>query len=350
MLFVDRVLAFDRLDRRLFVCGLGFDAEPSGARRRARSAAAQLHARVAPALAAEAGHDEDLPPDRPSLAALDARVRSLALEGFFDAARYAKTVDAILEEIRAGNVYQVCLTQRLDVAWSGHPLALHRRLARISPAPFAACVSLPGVTVVSSSPERFLRVTPDAWVESRPIKGTRPRGRDHAEDEALRAALAASEKDRAENLMIVDLVRNDLGRVCEIGSVHVPELMAIEAYATVFQMVSSVRGRLREDRDLLDCVAACFPPGSMTGAPKIAAMELLTRLEPCRRGFYAGALGYLDVRGGADLSVLIRAAMLRPGRAHVHVGGGVVADSDPREEYRESMDKARALLAALAAS
>ena len=201
---------------------------------------------------------------------------------------------------------------------------------------------------MSSSPERFLRVGEDGWVESRPIKGTRPRGRDAGSDERLRAELAGSEKDLAENVMIVDLVRNDLGRVCEIGSVHVPELRVIERYATVFQMVSTIRGRLRPEYDALDAFAASFPPGSMTGAPKIAAMSLLARLEPCRRGFYSGALGWLDARGGADLSVLIRAAILREGRAFVHVGGGVVADSDPHGEWRESMDKARALLAALA--
>jgi para-aminobenzoate synthetase component 1 len=184
-------------------------------------------------------------------------------------------------------------------------------------------------------------------VESRPIKGTRPRGRDALEDLRLEAELAASAKDRAENLMIVDLVRNDLGRVCTPGSIAVPELMAIEAYAAVFQMVSTVTGRLSPGRDGLDLVSAAFPPGSMTGAPKRAAMELLDRLECVRRGVYAGALGYLDVRGGLDLSVVIRTFVHKHGRAHLHVGGGVVADSSPEAEYLESLDKARAPLAAL---
>jgi aminodeoxychorismate synthase component I len=289
------------------------------------------------------------PEDRPrSLAELECLASELALDRLFDASSYEKTVGSILEEIVAGNVYQACLTQRLDVRHPGGALALHRRLRELSPAPFAACVELPGASLVSSSPERFLRVAEDRTVESRPIKGTRPRGDAPAADRQLRDELARSEKDRAENLMIVDLVRNDLGRVCEIGSVHVPELMAIESYATVFQMVSTIRGRLRPDCDALDAVAASFPPGSMTGAPKIAAMKLLSRLEPCRRGYYAGALGYLDVRGGADLSVVIRTILLRDGRAHVHAGGGIVADSEPGAEYDESLDKARVLLATLA--
>jgi anthranilate/para-aminobenzoate synthase component I len=185
-------------------------------------------------------------------------------------------------------------------------------------------------------------------VESRPIKGTRPRGRRAAEDERNMRALEASAKDRAENLMIVDLVRSDLGRVCETGSVEVPELMAIEAYASVFQMVSTVRGRLRADRDAIDLVRATFPPGSMTGAPKIAAMKILDRLEPVRRGIYSGALGYFDVRGGAELCVVIRTVLLRRGRAYVHAGGGIVADSQPHDEYRETLDKAHPLLTALA--
>jgi len=205
------------------------------------------------------------------------------------------------------------------------------------------------VAVVGSSPERFLRVESDGAVESRPIKGTRARGRDPEQDRRLREELAGSAKDRAENLMIVDLVRNDLGRVCATGSVAVPELFAVEEYARVFQMVSTVTGRLAPGRDALDLVRATFPPGSMTGAPKIAAMRLLDRLEPVRRGIYSGAVGWLDARGGADLAVVIRTLLVREGRALLHVGAGIVADSDPRAEWRETLDKAAALLDALAA-
>jgi len=256
----------------------------------------------------------------------------------------------VLDEIAAGNVYQANLTHRLEGRFRGDPGELYRCLRRESPAPFGAFLEWPEVAVLSSSPERFLRVEPDGRVESRPIKGTRPRGTTAGADERLRAELEASEKDRAENLMIVDLVRNDLGRVCRTGSVQVPGLREIEAYAQVFQMVSTVTGRLAPGRDALDAVAAAFPPGSMTGAPKLAAMRLLERLEPVRRGVYAGALGYLDARGGADLSVVIRTLLVARGRATLHVGGGVVADSDPASEWRESWDKARGPLAALAAA
>jgi len=184
-------------------------------------------------------------------------------------------------------------------------------------------------------------------VESRPIKGTRPRGRDAVSDRANRDGLEASAKDRAENLMIVDLVRNDLGRVCETGSVEVPDLMVIESYASVYQMVSTICGRLRDECDVFDLVRATFPPGSMTGAPKIAAMRILDELEPVRRGIYSGALGYFDVRGGADLCVVIRTVLLIEGRAYLHTGGGIVADSNSAAEWQESMDKARLLEAAL---
>jgi aminodeoxychorismate synthase component I len=256
----------------------------------------------------------------------------------------------VKEEIAAGNVYQACLTGRASRPFAGDPWRLYCRLQRSNPAPFACFLELPEAAVVSSSPERFLCVDRDGSIESRPIKGTAARGSDPQGDAARRRALAGSAKDRAENLMIVDLVRNDLSRVCETGSVHVPELMAIEAYASVFQMVSTVRGRLAPDRDALDAVHAAFPPGSMTGAPKIAAMALLDRLEPVRRAFYSGAIGYLDAFGGADLSVVIRTALVADGRAWLHAGGGVVADSDPAAELREAFDKLGPLLAALGAA
>jgi anthranilate/para-aminobenzoate synthase component I len=209
-------------------------------------------------------------------------------------------------------------------------------------------LDLPGHQVVSASPERFLSLTADGLVESRPIKGTAPRGADADADAAAAAALADSAKDRAENVMIVDLVRNDLGRVCETGSVTAPEICAVESYATVHQLVSTVRGRLRPDRDAFDLVAACFPGGSMTGAPKIAAMGIAGALEPYRRGVYSGAIGYLDRGGAMDLSIVIRSIVCADGRATLGVGGAVTADSDPGAEYDESLDKAAALLDALA--
>ncbi|MFN2371629.1 MAG: anthranilate synthase component I family protein, partial [Candidatus Krumholzibacteriia bacterium] len=212
---------------------------------------------------------------------------------------------------------------------------------------FAAFVDAAGVQVVSASPERFLRLDADRRAESRPIKGTRPRGRDPAADARLRDELVGSSKDRAENIMIVDLVRSDLGRVCATGSVAVPELLAVETYATVHQLVSTVRGRLRLDRDAIDLVRACFPGGSMTGAPKIAAMGVIDAEEPAARGVYSGALGYLDRGGAMDLSIVIRTLVCTGKSATFGVGGAVTADSDPDAEYEEAMAKGRAMVEAL---
>jgi para-aminobenzoate synthetase component 1 len=335
VLFVDRLLCFDRAEERMSAHALGFGEDAAAAALRAEAAADELLRRLAepPRFARRPPVEPVREPREPF--------------AFFDASTYAKAVDAAKQEIAAGNAYQICLTHRMERDFAGDPWSLYRRLREQNPAPFASYIELPEVAIASSSPERFLRLSPDRGVESRPIKGTRPRGSEGDEDRANRARLACSAKDRAENLMIVDLVRNDLGRVCETGSVEVPELMAIEAYASVFQMVSTVRGLLRADRDAVDLIRATFPPGSMTGAPKIAAMRILDRLEPVRRGIYSGALGYFDVRGGLDLCVVIRTVLLRNGRAYVHAGGGIVADSDPMGEYRETLDKARALVAAL---
>jgi aminodeoxychorismate synthase component I len=334
LLFADRLLAYDHARGRCFAVGLGRGADAGAARRAAEENARAARAWLAsprPAAPTRAGQGGAQPARAP---------RELG-------EAHAKAVEEILGEIAAGRVYQACLTHRLEREFRGDPFALYRALRRLNPAPFACYLELPEVAVVGSSPERFLRVAASGEVESRPIKGTRPRGRHPAEDRRLRAELAGSAKDRAENLMIVDLVRNDLGRVCAIGSVAVPELMAIEEYAGVFQMVSTVRGRLREGCDAVDLVRAAFPPGSMTGAPKIAAMRLLRRLEPVRRGVYAGALGYFDARGGADLCVAIRTWLVRGGRAWLHTGGGIVADSEPAAEWQESLDKVGPLLAAL---
>lgn len=287
-------------------------------------------------------HAEALPPP-PSGARLPEANAS------HDEAAYRRAVEECKENIFAGNVFEVCLTRRLDAPFSGDPFALYAALRRSSPAPFACYLSLPEAQVISSSPERFLRLQADGQVESRPIKGTRRRGLTPGEDEHLSRQLAASEKDRAENMMIVDLVRNDLGRVCRIGSVHVPELMAIEPHATVLQMVSTIRGRLRDGCDAIDALKACFPGGSMTGAPKIEAMKIIGRLETVERGVYSGAIGYFDYRGGMDLNIVIRTMVLKEGRCYFHVGGAIVADSDPADELQETVAKARAMLEALAA-
>jgi para-aminobenzoate synthetase component 1 len=355
LLLVDRGLAFEHATGRLHAAALGVGRDGVHALGAASRAAEGLATRVARGASDpfEAGRRRPRPPAGPAppgpepLRLRDAAT-GLRLGAFFDAEAYGKAVERIRELIAAGEVYQANLTHRMRVETAADPWRIYTELRRVNPAPFAAWLELPELAVVGSSPERFVRVEPDGRVETRPIKGTRPRGTTPDEDRALRAALAASGKDRAENVMIVDLARHDLGRVCRPGSVEVPDLFAIETYATVFQMVSTVRGRLRPGRDALDLVRAAFPPGSMTGAPKRAALEILARLEPVRRGVYSGALGWLDARGGADLSVVIRTLLCRPGRAWLHVGGGVVLDSDPAAEWEEARAKARALLDAVA--
>ncbi|MEZ4334456.1 MAG: anthranilate synthase component I family protein [Myxococcota bacterium] len=381
--YVDRILAYDHATEQLWLVALGFGAAGTSTGMTARDAAmrasrgaadrwadrvealleAGVRARCAAAdrtpKAAAGGGRAD-----PSADAVFRESDAPTLASTVDASGYAKAVDAILEEIAAGYVYQANFSQRLAMAVDADPWTLYAALRRRNPAPFGAFLALPPSSappgcetgpfggarsaILSSSPERFLRMDAARRVESRPIKGTRPRGDDAVADVRLARELAASEKDRAENLMIVDLVRNDLGRVCTPGTIAVPELMRIEAYASVFQLVSTVTGELATGRDGLDLVRANFPPGSMTGAPKLAAVELLEALESVRRGVYAGALGYLDLRGGLDLSVVIRTLVWQEGRVHLHVGGGIVADSSAQAEYLESLDKARAPLSAIA--
>jgi aminodeoxychorismate synthase component I len=351
----DRVLAREHASGRLVATALGFGADPAAAARAAERAAERLAARVArrdpdPFEAPDAAPWPRAaePGPGPEPVRLVDTATGLALGAWFDEAAYAKAVRRIQEAILAGDVYQANLTHRLAAACAADPWQVYTRLRRDNPAPFAAFLAGEGAAVVGSSPERFLRLDPDGALESRPIKGTRPRGATPAEDASLRDALAGSEKDRAENVMIVDLMRNDLGRVCAPGSVEAPELFALEPYASVWQLVSTVRGRLRPGLDAVDAVRAAFPPGSMTGAPKLAAIELLARLEPVRRGVYSGALGWLDARGGAELSVVIRTLLLRPGRAWIHAGGGIVLDSEPAAEWEETLAKARASLDAIA--
>ncbi|MET8426273.1 aminodeoxychorismate synthase [Nocardia sp. NPDC004860] len=261
--------------------------------------------------------------------------------------RYLADVAACREQLLAGESYEICITDSAHPPGGADGLSVYRTLRRCNPAPYAAFLRFAGLEVACSSPERFLKVDRSRTVESKPIKGTALRGGTAAEDEELRAELARSPKTRAENLMIVDLLRNDLGRVCEIGSVHVPKLMAVETYTTLHQLVSTVRGTLRADLDVIDCLRACFPGGSMTGAPKLRTLEIIDSLETEARGIYSGTIGFLGLGGTADLNIVIRTAVRHDNRWRVGAGGAVVLDSDPADEYLEMVWKAAAALRAL---
>jgi anthranilate synthase component 1 len=264
---------------------------------------------------------------------------------------YAELVRACQLSIREGDAYQLCLTTQVEVeSAAGPPIdaaAVYRRLRKSSPAHHGALLRIGDTTLLSASPETFLRVS-GGVVQTRPIKGTRPRGTDAQRDADLAAELAASDKEQAENLMIVDLMRNDLSRVCEVGSVTVTGLLEVESYAHVHQLVSTVEGRLRSGLDALDAVAACLPAGSMTGAPKRRAIELLAELEAGPRGIYSGAFGYLGADGTADLAMVIRSIVVEGSRATIGAGGGITALSDPVAEVAEMRLKAAALVRALA--
>ncbi len=266
--------------------------------------------------------------------------------GNFTKGEYFAAVGRIRDYIASGDVYQVNLTQRFEAPLPCRPFELYKRLRRHSPAPFASYLNLGSLQVVGSSPERFLRIR-GRRVETRPIKGTRPRGGTSDEDARLSRELLASEKDRAELLMIVDLERNDLGRVCEFGSVRVDELCRAETHPTVHHLVAAVSGLLRPECDAIDCLRAMLPGGSITGAPKVRAMQIIDEVEKCRRHLYTGSAGYLGFDGNCDLNIAIRTMFCRGDRVWYHAGGGIVWDSDPGREYQECLDKARAMNAAL---
>lgn len=259
---------------------------------------------------------------------------------------YLQSFERIQHYIRAGDCYQVNLAQRFSAACQGDPLTAYQQLRQSCPTPFAAYLESAGHAILSLSPERFLKVE-DRQVETRPIKGTRPRDVTADQDRALADELRHSPKDRAENLMIVDLLRNDLGRACTFGSVRVPELFSIESYPNVHHLVSSITGTLAEDQDALSLLAGAFPGGSITGAPKIRAMQIIEELEPVRRSLYCGSIGYIGCEGQMDLNIAIRSLVHQNDHLYCWGGGGIVADSDGDEEYQESLTKVRVLMESL---
>ena len=259
---------------------------------------------------------------------------------------YEAGVRAIKERIAAGDIYQAVLSQRFEATVQAEPLTIYRALRHVNPSPYMYFIRMGKAAIVGSSPEMLVRVEGQR-VETHPIAGTRPRGRNDEEDLRLADELKRNEKERAEHVMLVDLGRNDLGRVCEFGSVKVPQYMGLERYSHVMHLVSTVEGRLSDDHDHLDALVSCFPAGTVSGAPKIRAMEILAELEPTRRDLYAGAVGYIDFAGNLDFCIAIRTISLRDGVARIQAGAGIVADSNPAAEYDETRDKARALLQAI---
>ena len=364
----DWVIAWDHRTSRAWVISTGIPERDETARQRR---AAQRAAHVMALLRGDCGASGEPDPGAPIAPARRGGVArptstpiapSYPVEGgwwdprlevrsSFTHAGYLDAVTRVRDYILAGDIFQTNLSQRFEAPLTESPWDLYLRMRLRNAAPFAAFFETPEVSVVSASPERFLRVDGSGHVETRPIKGTMPRGFGPEHDGALGQALSESAKDRAENLMIVDLMRNDLSRVCSPGTVRVPELFALEHYATVHHLVSTVVGQLAPGNDALDLLRAAFPGGSITGAPKVRAMEIIAELEPSQRSVYCGSLGYCSVTGALDTSIAIRTVIAPAGRGRVFfsAGGGIVADSDPEQEYRETLHKARGMIDALGA-
>lgn len=331
--FYDVVIAFDMIAQRAHLLSTGLpehDAERRHAR--AKQRLAEIRTRLAKVEPASPATPKNTP----------------TLRSNFTRANYEKAVARVIDYIHAGDIFQANLSQRFEteLAEGDSAWALYLRLRAASPAPFSSFFSFGEGITVSSSPERFLSCR-DGEVETKPIKGTKPRGRNADEDAKLAAALLASEKDRAENVMIVDLLRNDISRVCEDHSVSVTKLCELESFANVHHLVSTVRGKLRAGMTASDLLAACFPGGSVTGAPKRRAMEIIAELEPTTRGPYCGAIGWLGANGDMDSAIAIRTMIVKDRRVTFQAGGGIVADSDPAAEYEETLAKARNMCEAL---
>ena len=348
--FYDTIVAFDHLDGKVYLVATGFPETEEGRRlRRARMRLEEIKDWLYSShsvIASEAKESRDRDCFVATASGNDRQDTEIRLKSNFTPEEYRKAVDRVREYIAAGDVFQVNLSQRFEADLKIPPHELYKRLRAVNPAPFAGYLNFPGIVIVSASPERFLKVGSDL-VETRPIKGTRPRGGDCTEDERLAYELIHSNKDHAENVMIVDLERNDLGRVCHYGTVKVTELAILETFPTVFHLTSTVIGRLRRGKSNIDLLKATFPGGSITGAPKVRAMEIIDELEPTKRSVYTGSMGYLSFNEDMDVNIIIRTFLIKEGKAYFQVGGGIIYDSDPEAEYMETLDKARALIRAL---
>lgn len=340
-LFVDRAIVFDHAERSVRLAWLESEGPDDGASWAHELAFELPRLGTAP---------EPAPEPAPADVAGPFPTEPPTVRWRHDPDRYAELIAACQAAIVRGDAYQLCLTNRVDVDVHPDPAATYLALRASSPSHHGGFVRFGDVALLSASPEQFLHVDPDGVVSTKPMKGTRPRGADAELDARLRRELLESEKERAENLMIVDLMRNDLGRIAELGTVTVPSLLEVEEYAHVHQLVSTVRARIRHPLTVLDVVQAAFPAGSMTGAPKHSAMTILHELEDGPRGVYSGAFGYLGVDGSADLAMVIRSIVLTPGGASIGTGGGITALSVAEEEIEETRVKARALLAVLGAA
>lgn len=340
--FYDRVLTADHFTQKLFVTSSGLPEADGWAReKRARQRLEEIDQKLDAYFRGTFRVQKD--PSGPT-AGLPPTFHSN-----FSREQYETAVRRALGYIGCGDIYQVNLSQRFECDLKGNafdPLGLYRVLRDLSPVPFGGYLDCGGFSLISNSPERFLRLD-GRVVQTRPMKGTRPRGGSSAEDNILRAEILKSAKEKAELLMITDLMRNDLGRVCDYGSVRVKEMRSIEEYPYVFQATSTVEGVLGEDKDCFDLIRACFPGGSITGCPKIRAMEIIEELEPTRRGIYTGSMGYINFDGNMDFNILIRTLLARRGKMYFQVGGGIVADSTPEREYEETLVKARAIRSSL---
>ena len=336
------LIAFDHVQHRLWVVRNVFTGGQGSLR-------AKYDAAVREIRKTRQFLEEPVAAERPTISTKASKSPSLKVNSNFRRSEYLDIVRKAKKYIRAGDIFQVVLSQRFSAKAHAEPFEVYRQLRALNPSPYLFFLQLNEVAVVGSSPEMLVKVQ-GRDVFYRPIAGTRPRGKEEAEDQRLEREMLASEKERAEHIMLVDLGRNDLGRVCEYGTVKVEKLLTVERYSHVMHIVSSLRGRLREDVDCFDALMACFPAGTVSGAPKVRAMEIIEELERARRGIYAGGILYLDFAGNLDSCIALRTMVVKNGVAYVQAGGGIVADSTPEGEYQESVNKSKALLAALEAA